>query len=70
MTNDIINSPSHYTHGKIESIEVIEDWKLSFHLGSAIKYICRHEHKGKPIEDLQKAAWYINREIERRLKAT
>lgn len=70
MINDLINKPPHYTHGKIESIEVIEDWGLGFNLGSVIKYICRCDHKGKPIEDLKKAAWYINREIEKRLKAT
>ena len=63
--NDIINHPSHYTDGKIEVIEFIEDKNLNYHKGNAIKYICRAGKKDpqKEIEDLQKAIWYINREI-------
>lgn len=63
--NDIVNHPSHYTDGKIEVIEFIEDKKLNYHRGNAIKYICRAGKKDpqKEIEDLQKAVWYINREI-------
>ena len=63
--NDIINHPSHYTDGKIEVIEFIEDKNLNYHRGNAIKYICRAGKKDpqKEIEDLQKAIWYINREI-------
>lgn len=63
--NDIINHPSHYTDGKIEVIEFIEDKNLNYHKGNAIKYICRAGKKdpSKEIEDLQKAIWYINREI-------
>ena len=63
--NDIVNHPSHYTDGKIEVIEFIEDKKLNYHRGNAIKYICRAGKKDpqKEIEDLQKAIWYINREI-------
>ena len=64
-----INHPSHYNTGKYEAIEVIEDWGLGrgFNLGNAIKYISRAGHKNPEteIEDLEKAAWYINREIER-----
>lgn len=64
--NDNVNHPSHYTDGKIEVIEFIEDKKLNYHRGNAIKYICRAGKKNpdKEIEDLQKAIWYINREIE------
>jgi len=63
---DNINHPAHYTFGKkFEVIDVIEDWSLDYHLGNAIKYIARCEHKGKKIEDLKKAIWYINREITR-----
>lgn len=65
MTSDTINKPAHYTQSTIQPIDVIEDWDLNFHLGNTIKYICRHRNKGKPIEDLEKAAWYLNREIER-----
>ena len=71
--NDIVNHPSHYTDGKIEVIEFIEDKNLNYHKGNAIKYICRAGKKDpqKEIEDLQKAIWYINREIrniKRRIK--
>jgi hypothetical protein len=65
---NIINHPSHYTKGKYETIEIIEDWKLNYHLGNAVKYISRCEYKNKKIEDLKKAIWYINREIEREEK--
>jgi len=40
-TNDNINHPSHYTFGKIEPIDVIEDWGLPYHLGNTVKYIAR-----------------------------
>ena len=55
--------PSHYNVGKIEGIDFIEDQKLGFHLGNAIKYICRAGRKDpdKVKEDLDKAIWYINR---------
>lgn len=62
---DQVNSPSHYTQGNIEVIEVIEDWKLNYNLGNAIKYIGRCEHKGNKKQDLEKAIWYIKRELER-----
>ena len=65
---DNVNHPSHYNVGKIEVIEAIEDWKLNFNLGNAVKYIARADHKGKPIEDLRKAVFYLQREIERREK--
>jgi len=60
---DMVNYPSHYTHGEIECIEVIEDWGLSFNIGTVLRYLCRHKHKGDPIQDLEKAVWYVNREI-------
>jgi len=63
---DIINNPPHYTQGKFEVIEVIEDWKLNFHLGNVIKYIARADYKGFPILDLEKPMWYLQREIIRR----
>ena len=63
---DNINHPSHYTHmpNGIEAIDITENF--NFNMGNALKYIIRADHKGKPLEDLKKAAWYINREIERR----
>lgn len=65
--SDNVNHPSHYTDGKIEVIDFIEDKKLGFHLGNAIKYICRAGKKdpAKEVEDLQKAEWYLHREIQR-----
>ena len=67
MKNDNVNHPSHYTDGKIEVIDFIEDKCLNFHRGNAVKYIARagKNNPEKEIEDLKKAAWYINREIER-----
>lgn len=66
---DQIAHPAHYAEGrKHEPIDVIEDWKLGYHLGNATKYISRAGRKGGPdkaIEDLKKAAWYVNREISR-----
>ena len=61
---DNINSPKHYTSGKYEVIDVIEDWDLNFRLANTVKYIARHKHKGKPLEDLKKALWYLQREID------
>lgn len=63
---DNVNHPPHYTFGSIEPIDVIEDWNLGFHLGAVVKYIARCEHKGRPLEDLRKARWFLDREIQRR----
>jgi hypothetical protein len=62
---DPVNSPSHYNDGKIDVIDYIEDKKLGFCLGNAIKYISRAGKKDpeKEVEDLNKAIWYINRRI-------
>ena len=63
---DNINHPSHYTDGKIEVIDFIEDKKLPYHLGNVIKYISRAGKKNPDteLEDLKKAQWYLNRYIE------
>jgi len=63
MVDDPVNSPKHYTTGKIEVIDFIEDQKFPYHLGNVIKYVCRSAHKGKQVEDLKKAAWYLQRYI-------
>ena len=60
---EAINHPPHYNQGNIEVIDVIEDWALDFHAGNIIKYIARYKHKGKPIEDLKKARFYLDRLI-------
>ncbi len=56
-----INHPDYYNKGKFEVIDIIEDWKLGFHLGNAVKYIARAEHKGNENQDIKKAIWYLNR---------
>lgn len=60
-----VNHPSHYNANPsgIEAIDVIEH--MSFNLGNAVKYCWRADQKGKQIEDLKKAIWYIEREIQR-----
>lgn len=62
---DMVNNPPHYkSHPSgIECIQIVEH--MPFNLGSAVKYIWRNEEKGNQIQDLKKAAWYIQREIER-----
>lgn len=62
-TEDVINRPSHYTRGKIEVINFIEDQQLPYHLGNVIKYIARAGYKGDKLEDLKKARWYLDRYI-------
>ena len=64
---DNVNHPSHYTShpSGVEVIEITEH--MNFCLGNAVKYILRCDLKGKPIEDLRKARWYIDREINRRI---
>ena len=68
MNDDSINSPKHYTQhaSGVECIEVAEH--MNFCLGNAQKYLWRAGLKGDAVEDLRKAAWYIQREIKRRSK--
>ena len=66
--DDKINSPSHYTHSKLECIDVIKemtgDGFEHYLRGNIIKYLWRCNHKNKsPVEDLKKANWYLNRLI-------
>lgn len=63
IPTDNVNNPTHYNTGTIEVITVIEDWKLNFNLGNAIKYIGRCEHKNNKKEDIKKAIWYLEREL-------
>ena len=64
---DPVNHPSHYNSGKIEVIDFIEDQGLGFNLGNVVKYTARAGKKDptKTLEDLRKAAFYLDREIER-----
>lgn len=62
---DQVNHPPHYTQVPgLEAIDVTQHF--NFNLGNAIKYIWRCDHKGRPIEDLEKAIFYLKKEIERR----
>lgn len=67
---DMVDHPPHYNTGKFEVIDVLADTLgegfEKFCIGNALKYLMRYEHKGKPLEDLEKAAWYLNRAIEKR----
>lgn len=53
----------HYQQLVPEPIDVIESWDLSFNMGNALKYIARAEHKGNKTADLEKAIWYLKREL-------
>ena len=57
-TEDLINSPSHYTQG-IETIDYIRSWDMDYVRGNIIKYVTRYPYKGTPVSDLMKAKWYI-----------
>lgn len=67
---DVVNSPSHYNSGGIEAIEGIEasmgpEAYAGYLKGSVMKYLWRYEKKGKPIEDLKKARWFLDRLIQK-----
>ena len=69
--SDVINHPKHYSSGKVEPIDLIDALELNFNRGNVVKYVSRagrKESKGrtlleKELEDLEKAAWYLQREI-------
>ena len=63
-----VNHPDHYQSDKMEVIDIIEAFKLNFHLGNVIKYITRADKKGNSLKDLEKAKWYLQREINNRHK--
>ena len=64
---DLVNHPPHYKAGGIEVIDFIEAKDLNFCLGNAVKYISRAGKKATdPVQDLEKAAWYLKREIDAR----
>ena len=61
-----VHSPSHYMHGKKETIDVIRDCMENdeYHgylKGNVLKYVSRYKFKGEPLQDLEKAQWYLNR---------
>lgn len=63
--SDPVNHPAHYKTGGIETIDFIEAKEFNYNMGNAVKYISRAEHKGNKKQDLEKAVWYLNRELSR-----
>jgi hypothetical protein len=60
---EAVNSPQHYQGKGLEAIDVIENFDLNFNLGNTIKYVLRAGKKGNKKEDLEKAVWYLKREL-------
>lgn len=62
---EMVNNPSHYggKDNPYEAIKVIEAWKLGFNLGNTVKYISRAGKKDALVQELEKARWYLDREI-------
>lgn len=69
-SHDPVDSPAHYTAGGIETIDYIEAKELNYHLGNVVKYVSRAGKKNEMLEDLKKAKWYLNREIQRLEKSS
>ena len=67
--SDVVNHPPHYGEGKIECIDYLKDnmdimMFMGYLEGNVKKYLHRYRYKNKPLEDLKKAQWYLNRLIE------
>ena len=65
LKDPLVNQPPHYCQGGIEAIAAIEasmppDGFKYFLQGQVLKYMWRYQHKGKPVQDLQKAKWYLD----------
>ena len=68
FTNDPVNYPKHYTQYPVQCIDIAE--QMGFNLGNVLKYIWRAGLKDSdPTQDLQKARWYVEREIARLTQA-
>lgn len=65
MTDPEVDHPKHYKSGGLEAIDVIEAFGLGFSLGNVVKYILRAGRKHSTVQDLKKAAWYLNLVIDR-----
>jgi len=61
---EMVDHPDHYQGGKFEVIDIIEDFKLGFHLGNVVKYVLRAGKKDATIQELEKARWYLDRYIQ------
>ena len=69
MGTDMVNHPPHYNFGRVETIDYIEDCigkdgLVGYCIGNALKYVSRARYKGKTVEDMKKAVWYLNRAID------
>lgn len=62
--SDPVNHPAHYKVGGIETIDFIEAKRLNYNMGNAVKYITRADHKGSRKQDIEKAIWYLKRELD------
>ena len=62
---DAVNHPAHYKVGGIETIDFIEAKNLNYNIGNVVKYLTRADHKGNRVQDLEKAMWYLKRELEK-----
>ena len=62
-TLEMVNHPKHYNVKGFEVIDIIDAFNLNFNMGNALKYLLRADRKGNKVQDLQKALWYLQREI-------
>lgn len=60
-----VDHPKHYNFAPLEVITIIDRFNMNFYIGNIFKYVARHLHKSKPIEDLEKALWYAERYLEK-----
>ena len=65
VKKEMVDHPAHYNRGKYEAIDIIEALEMNFNLGNAFKYLFRAGHKDDIVQELKKARWYIDREIQR-----
>jgi len=69
MSNNEVDRPRHYNinwkgEQAIETFDYIKSWRMGYAEGNIIKYVSRHKYKGKALQDLKKARWYLDRLIE------
>ena len=69
MSEDKVNRPNHYNinwlgEQAIETFDYIRSWKMDYPESNIIKYVTRHPYKGKSLQDLKKARWYLDRLIQ------
>ena len=69
MSEDKVNHPRHYNvnwkgEQAIETFDYIRSWKMDYPESNIIKYVTRHPYKGKSLQDLKKARWYLDRLIQ------